>query len=542
MQSLPQETVKAISRAHKKKEKKEKKEKKRTEEAASAAGTELPSVPPPEPLGTSSSVRHPSAKRPRSPGIGALLDSSSTPKKIKNMRKHSASSHADRVPLSNPPSNIPPPAVPAPAIKEASAAQAKYDLMRKKYSGLVETTSKKVLELEQELERRKSEIREKEEMVARYEEKRETLKEALNCGVCFETLRDPHVLSCGHIACKDCLKTWFRTPGAYVHEVDITADTDLSYRTKMCLVCRARITRRPAPLYLITSLLDPLDLAYDPCVVAAPNGEFLDPWQNLFPVDRDAYKVRDHADEVDRCPACGCEITDGECMDCGAEFSDSDDYSEEDEGQELDESDVEGDEHVHRIMANLGRGVYGDPRARAHFIDEEAEDSADDSAPDDGEAYTRAQQAGFSALEARARGEGGHDSAEEPGSSEDGYGGSFIDDGEEEEWNGVPANGPAPGFYSDDYYHHSEDEEDEEGSSIAALSEDEDEDESEADVDAGEPSAEVLRRRRVARFGPHRVITVRCGSEDSADAPAPPPQRQNGSRRNRAIVIDSDSD
>ncbi|WVR08753.1 hypothetical protein IAU60_005811 [Kwoniella sp. DSM 27419] len=317
-----------------------------------------------------------------------------------------------------------------------------------------------------------------------HEDTRSALKEALECGVCLSTVNDPYLLSCGHMGCKLCLVEWFRTPAAYQSEIPdpITRESDLSHRVKLCHVCRAAVIRRPARVWFLRAILEPLGLYED---IAAPleSGQ-MDPWDKIFPIERETYKIYDEEDGVWRCPTCGGEIMNGECSGCGNEFSDIEEDDEwgsesdvigsvlgdgpivmdrdlsarresnasDSEGSD-DSEDLTGQTVVPRQVGNGDVGtlearartnpelasifnvlnmVQGDDadrhrsrnrrRGRGGFIDSEAESDGMDG-----------ESVGYEHMSDRGD-ELGSESDRGPPGSEDEYGGSFIDDdGDQEE-------------------------------------------------------------------------------------------------------------
>ena len=244
------------------------------------------------------------------------------------------------------------------------------------------------------------------------------------------------------------LVSWFRTPGAYIHEIQepLTPDLDTSYRSKVCHVCRATIVRRPARYY---HLREPLGIHSTIPTASQENAEREDPWQNLFPPEKDCYRIHDSADGVTRCPECYGEIEDGLCTGCGIEFSASEsdggdwesDLGSEGSGLEDEGSDgsVESGMEGESLLSGSDAGLDSEeeavldrpraarerrlrlmipqddqPRRRRHhernpdvlpLLDLMAEDDLDGVAP-------------------------GEDYPEEEDSADDDYGGSFIDDGE----------------------------------------------------------------------------------------------------------------
>lgn len=143
------------------------------------------------------------------------------------------------------------------------------------------------------------------------------------------------------------LVSWFRTPGAYVHNVPdpIPENMDLSYWTKVCHVCRTYIVNRPIRMYHLQSILEPLgvDTHIPIALQTAKAGSAEDPWRNSFPEDKDSYRIHDESDNVDRCPACLGEIDEGSCSHCGAQFSEEEEVEDFDTGDENEGNDDEDD-------------------------------------------------------------------------------------------------------------------------------------------------------------------------------------------------------
>ncbi|OCF35952.1 hypothetical protein I317_00475 [Kwoniella heveanensis CBS 569] len=434
--------------------------------------------------------------------------------------------------------------------------------------------------LEKQIEDKSSHNQAQAVVIKDHEATKGALKEAVECGVCLMTVNDPHILSCGHMACKGCLMEWFRTPGAYQSVIldPITPETDLSHRVKLCHVCRAIILRRPARVFFVRQILEPLGL-YEHKDVPLPSSQ-LDPWDKIFPIERESYKIYDEVDQVWRCPTCGGEIAEGSCTGCGIIFSDIDDDFDDDMDSESEVvGSVLGDGP---IIGGVDLGQEADFNddfdvvqrhrgGRRHLlVDDEAEDdlSEDDdglSELSDGEHQLGRQRqrpaAAPASLHDRARADlhlagifeaidGGafeghrrhrhaqwdhpedeHSPAQSsdeeesdlgPPGSEDEYGGSFIDDGEAEE--------DGSGY----------------GDVTMFSEEDDHEDEDEA---FSEPEHDARSSRRGHRGGPPpRVRRVQSDdsedddedSHDDADNIQPVLSRA-GRRRNAPIVI-SDSE
>ncbi|WWC98339.1 hypothetical protein V866_005230 [Kwoniella sp. B9012] len=300
-----------------------------------------------------------------------------------------------------------------------------------------------------QVEESQKKIVDNETIIKKHENIKNAITHALECPICLTTIDDPHVLSCGHMACRQCLMEWFRSPTALKHEhpEDITPETDLSYRTKLCHVCRSVVLRKPARLFFLRAILEPLGLFQHKDVPPAGSQD-VDLWDKLFPIESYTYKLYDPTDDTTRCPECLGEIVDSVCQGCELAFSDQSDLGEDldliDGEEESVHGSVLGDGEIIRIdndnddgsstssssdSSDVEDGLRrragtGRPRSRRNRnapppppplnnllniltgIDDEAED-------DDG-SY-------------------GSSEDERGPNSEDEYGGSFIDDDAEEE-------------------------------------------------------------------------------------------------------------
>lgn len=99
-----------------------------------------------------------------------------------------------------------------------------------------------------------------------------------------------------------CLLEWFKTAPA--GEDDMLEDDfpgSILFRKKTCPCCRATVTTRPIPLYLVKSLASALDKAKAPAgaVRASPPPEDGDPWAGIFrnPTEFEGYWSTDDDDE-----------------------------------------------------------------------------------------------------------------------------------------------------------------------------------------------------------------------------------------------------
>ena len=125
----------------------------------------------------------------------------------------------------------------------------------------------------------------------------------------------------------------------------IRQHTDLSYRSKVCLTCRATILRRPTRVFLLDAILQPLGIAQVRATTSSLKGD--DPWALSFPPDPVRYRLYDESDEVYRCPECCFELLYGQCPHCEIEFSEPDNDDEwlsqdgSGSGSEIDEDESE---------------------------------------------------------------------------------------------------------------------------------------------------------------------------------------------------------
>lgn len=95
-------------------------------------------------------------------------------------------------------------------------------------------------------------------------------------------------------------------------------------------------------------------------------GGQVDPWKNIFPPERQSYRVWDDSDRVHRCPECHNEIDEDECAQCGIIFSQADDDERENEERNEDESEEENEIQIDE-GGGEGEGVRG--------VDEDGDDN-----------------------------------------------------------------------------------------------------------------------------------------------------------------------
>ncbi|KAJ7623736.1 hypothetical protein FB45DRAFT_752056 [Roridomyces roridus] len=121
------------------------------------------------------------------------------------------------------------------------------------------------------------------------EELIQTIQVSLQCQICIELVSKPYaVVPCGHILCLECLQQWFRSApsnGSDDESMDPETQEELLLtRDKSCPCCRARVTRRPIPIFLVKSLASALRTAgvvSTPSVAGAEEDD-ADPWKGLF--------------------------------------------------------------------------------------------------------------------------------------------------------------------------------------------------------------------------------------------------------------------
>ena len=91
-------------------------------------------------------------------------------------------------------------------------------------------------------------------------------------------------------------------------------------------------------MYHLRSILEPLGIDAALPTASQGNVETDDPWKNLFPVEKDQYRLDDMVDFVSRCPECFGEIEEGMCAPCAIEFSESESDGDEGDWESEDES------------------------------------------------------------------------------------------------------------------------------------------------------------------------------------------------------------
>ncbi|KAJ3777701.1 hypothetical protein FB446DRAFT_659601 [Lentinula raphanica] len=208
-------------------------------------------------------------------------------------------------------------------------AAAEFERMRKEIESLKSTVNeqkkgskkqaKKIEELKAEIANSKTAREEQESQLqllkskhTRDEELIGAFETSLTCNICMEVLNKPFSLSpCGHTFCMQDLQEWFRKAPPTDDDMDVDQDDPdyLLYRQKTCPACRAIVTGRPLPVFLVRDLVSAL-LKAKYSGGPAGNGASAarrssspyisdDPWEGLFADEDDAEEDGDDEDESD---------------------------------------------------------------------------------------------------------------------------------------------------------------------------------------------------------------------------------------------------
>lgn len=361
-------------------------------------------------------------------------------------------------------------------------------------------------------------------------------------------------LQCGHTACRTCLLQWFRSPNAYpAPDIEtVGPEDDLTYRTKQCHLCRENVYIRPVRVFAVGDIAESMGLTRTKSspeakkiegAPAAAKSE-TDLWAKTFPPDTTSYVTWDDADAVWRCPKCGCEVADGECQGCRAQFSDVEDSDGDDsEGDEDedgdrdvrwdDDSDIEPEVYRPVIRTALpgrrpARDSDDDSVHASHLLNtldlladeaSEEEGSYDSSDDEGGRGSSGSSPTPTSTPTLYPRRELYPDDEDLEAAGDEGYESSFIDDSNDEEEVEAEAERSDRGSESEvsvagvGEHGGSEDEIEERvardrndrsrgGHSASRRVNDSDDDDGDEEVQAvDEPSVDELRARRAARFG-----------------------------------------
>ncbi|KAH8832843.1 hypothetical protein DL96DRAFT_1704894 [Flagelloscypha sp. PMI_526] len=149
----------------------------------------------------------------------------------------------------------------------------------------------KKADCETELQALKASSRINEELVG-------AVESSILCQICMDLLLKPYVLSpCGHCYCVDCLSSWFRqapVPDIDLNDTEMTPEQlqeDPSYimhRQKTCPTCRAIVSRRPEPVFVVKSIAAAIAKAraqkqLSSTLPLSDEPSTDDPWKDLFP-------------------------------------------------------------------------------------------------------------------------------------------------------------------------------------------------------------------------------------------------------------------
>ncbi|GHJ87356.1 hypothetical protein NliqN6_3758 [Naganishia liquefaciens] len=172
----------------------------------------------------------------------------------------------------------------------------------------------------------------------------ERFKQNFTCNICFELFRDPHaVVPCGHTACAPCLLQWFGSINSLLRPPQQIEDGEIAEylrkHTKCCFTCRAAVTYKPIPSYILQDTVQALSLqmavqdsemnpaeAFPQSVMAS--GDRATMWDAVFkPTTRQRWFVDEEDHGVRRCGSCGYELDGRWCLQCDEVFSDISDVS-----------------------------------------------------------------------------------------------------------------------------------------------------------------------------------------------------------------------
>ncbi|KAG6841452.1 hypothetical protein C0991_010877 [Blastosporella zonata] len=132
-----------------------------------------------------------------------------------------------------------------------------------------------------------------------------TIESSLQCQICMDIIHRPYALSpCGHILCLLCLQEWFRKAPSGAHDDHMNPnefEDDRNFilnRSKSCPCCRAVITRRPIPIFLVKAIATAFSnhkaaAAAPIASERSPTPTDDDPWKGFF------YASDDDADDAD---------------------------------------------------------------------------------------------------------------------------------------------------------------------------------------------------------------------------------------------------
>ncbi|EME39615.1 hypothetical protein DOTSEDRAFT_48065 [Dothistroma septosporum NZE10] len=180
----------------------------------------------------------------------------------------------------------------------------------------------------------------------------DAMRQLITCKICQRFLYEPYALTCGHTFCYSCLSQWMG-----------------QNKIKTCPDCRTVIRDEPAPSYLIRELV----LIFVGRSALLPDGETAEEHNQLAKEEADivardkanthvetgglfkgSFKkgtrrtpvegIRDHSDNIYRCPECTSEVEDGRCSGCGIRVRTEEDdlaWSSDDASVDTDELELD---------------------------------------------------------------------------------------------------------------------------------------------------------------------------------------------------------
>ncbi|KAF8637524.1 hypothetical protein AX17_002768 [Amanita inopinata Kibby_2008] len=133
------------------------------------------------------------------------------------------------------------------------------------------------------------ELRKLRDKIGTYESSVSSIESTFQCQICMEMLYRPYALPpCGHVFCLLCLQEWFRKAPTSDYDDNLDGAAYVLYRPKTCPCCRADVTHRPVPLFIVRAATQGLgkiraQLSGSEFRSGSPilDGEE-DPWKGIF--------------------------------------------------------------------------------------------------------------------------------------------------------------------------------------------------------------------------------------------------------------------
>ncbi|KAK1220415.1 hypothetical protein PQX77_016796 [Marasmius sp. AFHP31] len=230
----------------------------------------------------------------------------------------------------------------------------------------------------------------------KHDELMSSLEATFQCQICVDLLSKPFALSpCGHVLCVSCLQGWFRKAPPSTDDMDMDPEDAedpeyLLYRQKSCPCCRAIITRRPAPVFLIKDAVDAVKKVKVSADTTTQRSESPligdeDPWEGLFPEEGnqdeedDAYLIRRYYpdglyidSDSDGLESIMMTVDSGsESGEDGEHGYDDDEYGYQDAEDASDAESLDGSPFVEPSYEPEPLGLY-EPEELSHLSDEVA--------------------------------------------------------------------------------------------------------------------------------------------------------------------------